>query len=658
MSPVAIDYETFYSSKLKYSLRTSIAETYCKSHLFDPYMLAVHDDTASWVGHPRDFNWHALDGRDVVAHNSYFEESVTAEMIERGWAPKIVPRSWTCTANMTAYLTNNRSLELAVERLYGVKLDKSARGDANNKHWPQDFSESEQKAMLQYAARDAQYCHRLFKDFGHKWPEMERRLSRMTINQGRRGVQIDRDLLEDYIVKTHEMKTSTEQVIPWIKDADDDSWDEFNTKPTSTKCIAEQCRRDGIPCPPVKSEDEEAYELWENTHGPTRPWIASLSAWRSINKLYRTFLVMKERLRADGTMPFALLYFGAHTGRWSATAKINLQNPRKEPVFCNEKGLMETNEKRTAAAMEFFEENGKWPEWVRFIVDFRRLILPRPGKKMIVSDLSQIEPRVLAWLAGDTAMLDLIRKGMKLYEAHARASMGWVGGDLSKEDKGKYALAKARVLGLGYGAGWEKFITMAQTLARVDITEGDPDTVMIQDPVTGQAKQVSGYGFNSKKIVKQFREDNKRIVDLWYSLDSAMKRSVGADFSITLPSGRQLRYEKVRGERRIEPDPETKMPKSKSVYTVQIGHKRVLTYGGKLCENVTQACARDVFGWQLVNMEDNGWDNLFSAHDEAVEEVDQSVTARDVEREMSRCPEWLEGCPIAAEAKEVAHYQK
>jgi hypothetical protein len=39
-------------------------------------------------------------------------------------------------------------------------------------------------------------------------------------------------------------------------------------------------------------------------------------------------------------------------------------------------------------------------------------------------------------------------------------------------------------------------------------------------------------------------------------------------------------------------------------------------------------------------------------------EVDQSVTARDIEQEMSYCPDWLKGCPVSAEAKEVQAYCK
>lgn len=83
-------------------------------------------------------------------------------------------------------------------------------------------------------------------------------------------------------------------------------------------------------------------------------------------------------------------------------------------------------------------------------------------------------------------------------------------------------------------------------------------------------------------------------------------------------------------------------------------------YGGKLTENITQACARDVFGEHCIALEDTfgAGTVLFTAHDEAITEVDTSVQAGDVKHVMSQCPPWLEGCPIAADAKEVAHYTK
>ena len=79
------------------------------------------------------------------------------------------------------------------------------------------------------------------------------------------------------------------------------------------------------------------------------------------------------------------------------------------------------------------------------------------------------------------------------------------------------------------------------------------------------------------------------------------------------------------------------------------------TYGGKLTENTTQAVARDVFAEYADVLNEV---LLFSAHDEAVLEVDNDVEPRDIEHIMSQTPEWLPGCPVGAEAKVVPHYCK
>lgn len=654
MPTIALDFETFFSSKLKYSVAGNLPEIYCANELFEPYMLSVCDGKNSWSGEPKNFNWSSIEGATVLCHNYRFDGSVYEEMVRRGLAPKVEVKEFICTANFTSYLCNRRALADAVEYLFKVKLDKSVRSDANGKHWPQDFSEDERAAMLKYAKEDAVWTWRIWDKFGHLWPETERYLSRLTIEQGKRGVQLDEELLDQSRCLAHEMLQATERQVPWMKDAED--WDEFSTKPTSSKCIYEQCRRSGIPCPPTKVDDLEGYEAWEEQYSPAHPWIHAVSDWRSINRLHKTFELMKFRSRDDGTMPYSLKYFGAATGRWSGDGKLNMQNLLKAPIVCNELGLVERNLAKLAMRAADKKETGKEPAWVRGSLDVRALIVARPGKRLIVSDLAAIEPRVLAWLGGNKPLLAACAGGMSVYEAFARVALGFTG---EKMDKASdfYKMTKIMVLGLGYGAGWRKFIKIAAS-GGIDLCAQDPEFIEVENPITGELEQKSGYGNTSREAVNKFRSSSSYITSLWSRLDEEFQRSVGSDFKISLPSGRKLVYEDVQRAIKIVVDPETKKTVRKTVHTARVGSRRIELWGGHFVENVAQAMARDCFAWQVVNMDKMGWPCVMHVHDEGVFELDPAVTPKDVEREMGRTPEWAAGLPIAAEAKVMERYGK
>jgi DNA polymerase len=91
-----------------------------------------------------------------------------------------------------------------------------------------------------------------------------------------------------------------------------------------------------------------------------------------------------ERTRAQrfldiskrGALPVPLSYYGAATGRWTASkgSAINMQNLKRGSFL-------------------------------------RKAIMAPMGKQLVVGDLSQIEPRVLAWLADYEDMLDIFRAG-------------------------------------------------------------------------------------------------------------------------------------------------------------------------------------------------------------------------------------------------------
>lgn len=653
---IAVDWETFYCKKSGYGISELGQWQYCNHERFDPYLLSVSDGAETWAGRPSDFNWQSLEGATLLSHNAGFDRTVYEAMVRKGMAPRIAYKEWLDTASMTSYLCNRRSLKDSCAFLLGVELSKETRDYASGKHWEDIVKDGKAEEMLSYARSDALHCHLLFTRYGHLWPQWERRLSELTIWQGDRGIQIDLSLLQEYIVVSTQMLQATEDTLPWIQEG---------RPATSPKAIAEQCRKHGIPCPPVKShfEDGEArFAAWEETYGEKYPWIASVSNWRSINKFLDSLQTINQRLQPGGIFNFGLKFFGAHTGRWSGDAGFNLQNLRKVPIFRDEAGLMISSNAR----LKEIADAKTLPAYATAALDVRKLFIPRSGKRMIVSDLSQIEPRVLAWLVNDELMLESMGRGQSPYEAHARATMGWTGGDMKKEAKELYALAKARVLGLGYGCGPDKFIAVAQAMAQLDITKDDPEWIEAKNEngeicLDGEGKPIllSGKGFHSKRIVKEFRESNPKITALWKRLDIEFKNSAGSFFEMELPSGRKMRYTDVRKECRTVRNEETGKHERRWITTADIGGRRFSLYGGLLVENLVQATSRDVFGEHLLALQDTpGVGVLFSVHDEAVCEVDSSVSAEDVEKVMSIAPPWMPGLPVAAEAKEVPHYVK
>lgn len=625
--PTTLDYETYYKKSTPkdpgYSIRGMGNWRYTHDERFDPYLISVFDGANEWVGHPRDFNWDALEGADLLlAHNAGFDRAVTNSLVEQGRAPAFLAKMpWHCTANLTSFVASARALDNAVHVLEGRSLDKGPRDWMNGKTWDDAIAAGKADEIARYALSDARECWGLWDKYSPRWPQFERDLSDLTIHQCSRGVQLNVELLEKYRTVLQEVIFNLEHSFPWVGRGE---------APTSPKAIAEQCRIVGIPAPPIKTHDEEGFEVWEKTYGPRFPWVYGAGQWRSLGKLLSALDTLKERLRPDNTVDFSLLYFGGHTGRWSGGGSgFNMQNMRKVPLYIKDGHMVSP-----PAGLNFKETK----EWVKtstdFQLDIRRLFIPRPGKKFICADLSQIEPRVLAWLTNNTNLLQLLGSGMSIYEAFARVSMNWTGGKLKDEAPDLYQLAKIQVLGLGYGCGWEKFITIAAGYG-----------VILDEP-------------KSRELVTGFRQQNQSITGLWRTLDDAYRGSVGGDFNMELPSGRSLNYRDVLREVRSKRNAETKKYEKRFVFTSKIGPDREELYGGLLTENLVQATARDVFGEHLLELEKQVGDVIFHVHDEAITEVEKDVTCADVEYVMAQCPEWIPGLPVAAEAKEADCYTK
>jgi len=83
---------------------------------------------------------------------------------------------------------------------------------------------------------------------------------------------------------------------------------------------------------------------------------------------------------------------------------------------------------------------------------------------------------------------------------------------------------------------------------------------------------------------------------------------------------------------------------------------RVGTWGGKLAENITQACARDVMAEAMLKLEALGATLLLTVHDELV--VRNNLLLSKFKDAMVTPPSWATGLPIDVEIFQSRRYRK
>jgi DNA polymerase-1 len=97
---------------------------------------------------------------------------------------------------------------------------------------------------------------------------------------------------------------------------------------------------------------------------------------------------------------------------------------------------------------------------------YRTCIRAPEGRLLVKADYSQIELRIAAELAGDSAMLDAYRRGEDLHALTARRLLGKA--EVTKEDR---QIAKSANFGLLYGMGAKAYREYAKATYGLDMTQ-------------------------------------------------------------------------------------------------------------------------------------------------------------------------------------------
>lgn len=443
-----------------------------------------------------------------------------------------------------------------------------------------------------------------------------------------RGVGIDMDLVRAALLLDEETSAVAKEQLKTLTGLDN---------PNSVMQLKKWLGEQGLQVQSLGKE--QVSEILSDTETPKLVREALLLRQATSNSSIKKYDMLNNATCRDDRIHGILQFYGAtRTGRWAGRL-LQVQNlPR---------GSLKPHE--LATARDFVKANdmealdiiwGDVPEVLKSLI--RSALIPSDGHEFIVSDFSAIEARVIAWLAGETWVLDTFREGHDIYKATAN-QMFHLGG-VDKVDKAMRQRGKVATLALGYQGGTGALQAMGAL--KMGIKE---------DELQG--------------LVNAWRTANPNIVKFWRRVEAAAKRALefgtkvslrgtgisfyvrDTFFMIGLPNGRSIAYANATledGRIRYE-------GKSMTSSTFQ----KLDTYGGKLVENIVQATARDVLGESMIRLEKLGYKIVAHVHDEVILDVPKGVTNIDeINEQMAINPEWTEGLPLAAAGFRSDFYMK
>ena len=381
----------------------------------------------------------------------------------------------------------------------------------------------------------------------------------------------------------------------------------------------------------------------------------------------------------DGRVRGMMFYYGANrSGRWAGRI-VQPQNLPQNHLPC----LDYARGRVKALDAEMIKVCwGSVPDTLSQLI--RTAFIPRPGKIYAIADYSAIEARVVAWLAGESWVLDAFRRGEDIYCATASQMFG-----VPVEKHGQNAELRQRgkvaVLALGYGGGeaaleamgaikmgipaedlpeikakWRKAnpnicalwrrmedaaILCLRTGARQDVQ------IKITDPARARENEVRN-GVTRGTYADRFNTGAK------ISFRREADPLTDQDFlTIELPTGRKLFYAKpFLAPAKNFPDRE-----SLHYWSVNQTSKKWAqtdTWGGKLVENITQAVARDCLAETLIRLRHKGMIAVFHVHDEVIVEVDREDDLQTILDIMAQPLDWAPGLPLKGAGFCADYYQK
>ena len=336
----------------------------------------------------------------------------------------------------------------------------------------------------------------------------------------------------------------------------------------------------------------------------------------------------------DGRLRGTMQYFGASTGRFAGRL-IQFQNLARDGFKGPDRGYDTTAEE---AAVGRLLEGGSIPS-----PELKKLIRPLLMGPFVVCDYSSIEPRVLAWLAGEQWMIDAFNNNEDIYVATAAK----LGGPEKGFDRQH---GKLMTLSCGYKGGVGAALKMG---GRNIMPKGTPEDILRKE-----LQAIINNWRDKSPAVRRFWSQLERILGTGGGVDTGLVsiEVKGQDRYVWLPSKRPIVYRGLtrRWKQPLDVDGTPLGPARLVPHVLNTGGDRARVpykplHGGIITENIVQAVARDILVAALRRLEEAGWPVVTHIHDEVVCEIpadrrgmSEEALVNEVSEIMCRPPSWAD----------------
>ena len=642
---LTLDFETRWDSK-SYTLSKMTTEEYIRDSRFKAFGFCAkyldESGSAQWYGVDA---MHAfVDAVDwsttaVLAHNAQFDVSILEWVYNA--RPVFIFDSLSMARALRGVEAGNSLAKLA--EMY--QLPPKGRA-VHSTDGLQELPAHIERELAEYCAHDVFLCEEVFKRLVVGYPAKELRLIDMTLKMYTQPQLIlDEEMLMDAIV---EERTTRETLLERLNV--DDATLASNPK-FANLLVTLGCEP---PFKKSKTTGKQTYALAKNDAlfqallNSEREEIAALceARLRVKSTTERTRAQRFLDIASRGALPVPLSYYGAKSGRWAAAkgSAINMQNLKRGSFL-------------------------------------RKAIMAPEGYSLVVGDLSQIEPRVLAWLADYDEVLNIFRAGGDVYATFGAQMFNIAG--LTKDSHPIHRQsAKSALLGAGYGLGWASFAAQLLTgflgapplrytkdfAKQLGVTGEYVDKFLSWDenlkkmeeiPHTCTEEELVIHCVAAKKIIDKYREAAHPVVSFWEVCNHLLVQSLvgGKEHKhkcltfrkgeIELPNGMKLLYPDLRGIK-------DEQGRVQFVY----GDDETKLYAGKITNNVTQAVARIVMTDGMLRVSKR-YPVVGTVHDEQIVMVPEEE-AQDAKTwvlaQMVMEPKYMPNIPLNADVGAARRY--